>query len=109
MYRQYDSQQDKLGLMPKVMDEFNRSGGGSSGGGGGGGSRGTPFTKGGPAPAPKQNGSSTISNGTCVTAYSAAGATLGTALGGSSPGAAVAGAAIGSVVGQAIGEKFCPK
>ena len=34
MYRQYDSQQDKFGLMPKVMDAF------FGGGGGGGGSRG---------------------------------------------------------------------
>jgi hypothetical protein len=48
MYRQYDSQHDKFGLMPKVVDACF-----GGGGGGGGGSRGTPFTKGGPAPAPK--------------------------------------------------------
>ncbi len=34
MYRQYDSQHDKFGLMPKVMDEFFGGGGGRGGGGG---------------------------------------------------------------------------
>ena len=90
--------------MPKVVDACF-----GGGGGGGGGSRGTPFTKGGPAPAPKQSGSSTISNGTCVAAYSGAGSMTGAALAGSSPGAAAAGGAIGGIVGNAIGEKVCPK